>query len=82
MPEYGFFEFQIPPDLASRQLLITRIAARGTSFSSEPCHGWHGYRVTSAHCVEVEVGADGRASAPPSGVAPAAPPAGAVKPQC
>jgi hypothetical protein len=34
--------------------------------------------VTIAHCVEVEVGAAGPASAPPSGAAAAAPPAGAV----
>jgi hypothetical protein len=34
--------------------------------------------VTTAHRVEVEVGADGPASAPLSGVAAAAPPAGAV----
>jgi hypothetical protein len=33
--------------------------------------------VTSAHRVEVEVGADGLASAPPSWAAAAAPPAGA-----
>jgi hypothetical protein len=32
---------------------------------------------TSAHRVEVEVGADGHANAPPSGGAAAAPPAGA-----
>jgi hypothetical protein len=53
--------------MASRQLLIPRIAAVGTSFSPLPCHAWHGYGVTSAHRVEVEVGADGPASAPPSG---------------
>jgi hypothetical protein len=34
-------------------------------------------RVTIAHRVEVEVSADGRASAPPSGATEAAPPAGA-----
>jgi hypothetical protein len=34
--------------------------------------------VTNAHRVEVEVGADGPASATPSGAAAAAPPAGAV----
>jgi hypothetical protein len=38
-----------------------------------PCQAWHGYGVTSAHRVEVEVGADGPASVPPSGAAAAAP---------
>jgi hypothetical protein len=69
--------FQNPPYRASRELLIPRIAAVGTSFSPLPCQAWHGYRVTSAHRVEVEVGADGPASAPLSGAAVAAPPAGA-----
>jgi hypothetical protein len=69
--------FQNPPYRASRQVLITRIAAVGTSFSPLPCQAWHGYMVTSAHRVEVEVGADGLANAPPSGAAAAAPPAGA-----
>jgi hypothetical protein len=64
--------------MASRQLLIPRITAVGTSFSPLPCQVWHGYGVTSAHRVEVEVGADGYASAPPSGAAAAAPPAGAT----
>jgi hypothetical protein len=63
--------------LQSRHLLISRIATVGTSLSSLPCQAWHGYGVTSAHRVEVEVGADGHASAPPSGAAAAAPPAGA-----
>jgi hypothetical protein len=53
--------------MASRQVLITRIAAAGTSFSPLPCQAWHVYIVTSAHRVEVEVGADRAASAPPSG---------------
>jgi hypothetical protein len=70
--------YQDPPYMASRQLLIPRIAAVGTSFSPLPCQAWHGYGVTSAHCVEVEVGADGLANAPPSGAAAAAPPAGAL----
>ena len=69
--------FQNPPYRATRQLLIPRIAAVGTSFSPLPCQAWHGYRVTNAHRVEVEVGADGPASAPLSGAAAAAPPAGA-----
>jgi hypothetical protein len=55
--------------MASRQPLIPRIAAAGTSFSPLPCQAWHGYRVIDAHRVEVEVGADGPASAPLSGVA-------------
>jgi hypothetical protein len=69
--------FQNPPYRASRQLLIPRIADVGTSFSPLPCQAGHGYGVTSAHRVEVEVGADGHASAPLSGAAGAAPPAGA-----
>jgi hypothetical protein len=69
--------FQNPPYMASRQLLIPRIAAAGTSFSPLPCKAWHGYGVTNAHRVEVEVGADGLASASLSGAAAAAPPAGA-----
>jgi hypothetical protein len=64
--------------MASRQLLIPHIAAVGTSFSPVPCQAWHGYGVTSALRVEVEVGADVPASAPPSGAAAAAPPAGAL----
>jgi hypothetical protein len=35
--------------------MIPRIAAVGTSFSPLPCQAWHGYGVTSAHPVEVEV---------------------------
>jgi hypothetical protein len=61
--------FQNPPYMASQQLLIPQIAAVGTSFSPLPCQAWHGYGVTSAHRVEVEVGADEPASARPSGVA-------------
>jgi hypothetical protein len=63
--------FQNLPYRASRQLLIPWIAAVGTSFSPLPCQAWHGYGVTSAHRVEVD------ASAPPTGAAAAAPPAGA-----
>jgi hypothetical protein len=43
------------------------------------CQAWHGYMVTSAQRVEVEVGADGPASAPLSGAAAAAPRAGATR---
>jgi hypothetical protein len=50
------------------------------SLSLLPCQVWHGYMVTNAHRVEVEVGADGHASAPPSGAAAAAPLAGALRP--
>jgi hypothetical protein len=67
--------FQNPPCKASRQLLIPRIASLGTSFSPLPCQAWHGYGVTIAHRVEVEVDVDGHVSAPPSGAAAAAPPA-------
>jgi hypothetical protein len=76
--EYGYYVFQNPPCIAFRQVLITRIAGTGTSFSPLPCHTWHGYKVTSAHRVEVEVGADGLSSAPSSEAAAAAPPAGAL----
>jgi hypothetical protein len=71
--------FQNPLYMASRQLLIPRIAAVGTSFKPLPCQAWHGYGVTNAHRVVVKVGADGPASAPPSGAAAAAPAAGAVR---
>jgi hypothetical protein len=37
----------------SRQLLIPRIAAAGTSFNLLPCQAWHGYMDTNAHRVEV-----------------------------
>jgi hypothetical protein len=74
---HGYFDFHNPPYMASRQLLIIRIPAAGTSFSPLPCQAGHGYTATNAHRVEVEVGADGPASAPPSGAAAAAPPAGA-----
>jgi hypothetical protein len=63
--------------LPVNQLLIMRIAAVGTSFSPLPCQAWHLYGVTIAHRVEVKVGADGPASAPPPGAVAAAPPAGA-----
>jgi hypothetical protein len=63
--------------MASRQLLIARIAIAGTSFSPLPCKAWHGYMVSSAHLVEVEGGADAPASATPSEAAAVAPPAGA-----
>jgi hypothetical protein len=65
--------------MASRQLLIPRIVAAGTLLSPLPYHTCHGYMITSAHRVEVEVFADGPASAPHSGAATTAPPAGAVE---
>jgi hypothetical protein len=34
---YGYYVFQNPPYMASRQLLILWIAAVGTSFSPLPC---------------------------------------------
>jgi hypothetical protein len=71
---YGYYDFQNPPYMASRHLLITRIAAANTSFSPLPYQAWHGYTATRAHRVEVEVSADGPASALPSGAAAAAPP--------
>jgi hypothetical protein len=74
---WGYYVFQNPPYMASRQLLISRIAAACTSSNTIPCQAWHDYGVTSANRVEVEVGADGPASAPPFKTAAAAPPAGA-----
>jgi hypothetical protein len=41
--------------MASRQVMIARTAVAGTSSSPLPCHALHGYMVTSAHRVEVEV---------------------------
>jgi hypothetical protein len=67
---YGYDAFPKPPYMASRQLLIPRIVAVGTSFSLLPCQAWHGYGVTNAHRVEVEGGPSGPASAPPPGPPP------------
>jgi hypothetical protein len=66
--------------MASRHLVIPRVATACTSFSPLPCQAWHGYMVTNAHRVEVEVGADRPASAPHSGAAAAEPPTGAPYP--
>jgi hypothetical protein len=77
VPVYGHYVVPNPPYMASRQLLIPRIATVGTSFSPQPCQASHGYGATNAHRVEMEVGADGHASAPPSGAVAATPPAGA-----
>jgi hypothetical protein len=62
--------FQNPPYMASRHLEIPRITTAGTSFSPLPCQALQGMRLTNAHRVEVEVGADEPASAPPSGPPP------------
>jgi hypothetical protein len=35
--EFGYYDFPNPPYKASRQLLITRISAAGTSFNPLPC---------------------------------------------
>jgi hypothetical protein len=56
--------------MASRQLLITRIAGAGTSFGPLPCQALHSYKVTGVHRMDVEVGADGPTSAPTPGPAP------------
>jgi hypothetical protein len=70
---YGYYDFPNPSvyhDFPKpRLLLIPRIANVGTSFSPLPSQAWHGYMVTNAHRVVVEVGTDGVASAPPSGAA-------------
>jgi homogentisate 1,2-dioxygenase len=63
VPVYGYHDFQNPSYMVSRHLLVARIAATGTAFSPLPCKAWHGYMVTIAHRVEVEVGVDGPASA-------------------
>jgi hypothetical protein len=73
----GYYDFQTPPYMASRQQLITRIAVASTLFSFLQCQAWHGYRVASAHIVEVEVALMGMRAHPPSGTAAASPPAGA-----
>ena len=78
MPVYGYYVFPKPSVHGFPIAADPAIAAAGTSFSPLPCKVWHGYGVTSAHRVEVEVGADGPASAPLSGAAAAAPPAGAT----
>jgi hypothetical protein len=74
---YGYYVFPKPSVPGFPGLAVV-----GTSISPLPCQAWHGYMVTIAHRVEVEVGADGHASALPSGAAAsgaaaAAPPAGA-----
>jgi hypothetical protein len=42
VPVYGYSVFQNPPYMASRQLLIPRIAVVGISFSPLTCQAWHG----------------------------------------
>jgi hypothetical protein len=78
MVQYGYHDLQNSPYMASREVLITRIAASNTSFTLLPCKAWHGYMVTNAHPLEVEVGAAGSASARPSGATAATPPAGVL----
>jgi hypothetical protein len=77
VPEYGYYVFPNPSVPGFPTAADPAIEAVGNSFSPLPCQAWHGYGVTITHRVEVEVGADGPASAPLSGVAAAAPPAGA-----
>jgi hypothetical protein len=74
---YGYYAFPKPSVHGFPTAADPAIAAAGTSFSPLPCHARDGYGVTSAHRVEVEVGADGHANAPPSGATAAAPPAAA-----
>jgi hypothetical protein len=75
---YGSYDFSNPPYITSRQLPIPQIAAVGTSLSPLPCQSRHDYMVPNANRMEVEVGADGPASASPSGATAAPPLAGAV----
>jgi hypothetical protein len=58
------------------------IVVAGTSFSPLPCQARYGYKVTSTPRVEVEVGADGDVSAPPSGAAACVPLAGVSAHTC
>jgi hypothetical protein len=53
-----------------RDTAAPRLVVADTSFSPLPCLASYGYMVTSAHRVEVEVTADGPASAPPPGPPP------------
>jgi hypothetical protein len=48
---YGDYDFQNPPCIAFRQLLITLIAAADTSFRPQACQTRHYYMVTNAHRV-------------------------------
>jgi hypothetical protein len=68
--EYRYYDFQNPQKMASWQLCIERIIAAGTSFSPISCHALDGYIATCAHRLEVKVGSDGHASAPPPGPPP------------
>jgi hypothetical protein len=69
---------QLDIDATSSMLLSQRMSTFGNrSLSPLPCQAWHGYMVTSAHRVKVDVAADGYASATPFGAAAVAPPAGA-----
>jgi hypothetical protein len=77
VPVYGYYVFPKPSVPGFPTAADPADRAVGTSFSPLPCQAWHGYMVTSAHRVEVEVGANGPASALLSGAAAAAPPAGA-----
>jgi hypothetical protein len=63
MLEYGYYNFLNPPCMASGYMLVSRIAAYGTSCSPRPCHAWQKYTVTIAHRVEVKADPDGLASA-------------------
>jgi hypothetical protein len=78
---YEYYAFSKPSVQGFPTTADPAIAAVGTSFSHLPCQASHGYGVINAHRVEIEVVADGPASAPPSGAAAAAPPAGAPRRQ-
>jgi hypothetical protein len=75
---YGYYIFPKPSVHGFPTVVDPAIATVGTSFNPLPCQALHGYGVTSAHRVKVEVGANGPANAPPSGAAAAAPPVGAI----
>jgi hypothetical protein len=65
---YGYYVFPKPSVHGFPTVVGPAIATVGTSFSPLPGQAKDGYGVTCAHRVEVEVGADGPAGAPPSGV--------------
>jgi hypothetical protein len=73
---YGYYDFPKPSVHGFPTAIDPAYRTAGISFSPLPCQAWHAYMVTSAHREEVEEGADGHASAPPSGAVAAAPPAG------
>jgi hypothetical protein len=73
----GYHDFPKPSVHGFPEVANPAIVAAGTLLNPLPCQAWHGCEVTSAHRVEIEVGADGHPSEPPSGAAAPLQPAGA-----